>query len=73
MKFGFLMQRQSVQELIEIIDTKILREGFFNTSLRKDIFHHTDSAKRISFLKQNRLIDVGEVLEPESEFYQKVS
>ena len=57
------MQTHTIEELVQIVDTKVLRDIFINRRLCKNVLHHTDGTKRVTLLEQDGLIDGGEVLE----------
>jgi hypothetical protein len=57
------MKTQTVEELIEIIDPKVLHELFIDGCFSKNVLHHTDGAKFATLFKQDGLIDRREVLQ----------
>ena len=57
------MQRHAVEELVQIVDAKVLRKLFVDSCLSKNVLHHTDGAKRVALFKQKRLIDVAEIFQ----------
>ena len=67
-KFRALVQTQTIKELVQIVDTKVLHELFSDSCLCKDVLHHTNSAKFTTFLEENRLINRREVLQDGDSF-----
>ena len=57
------MHTQSIQKLVEIINSKIFRELFSHRCFSKNILHQTDSTEFTTFLEENRLVNRREVLQ----------
>ena len=57
------MQRHAVEELVQIVDTKVLWELFVNGCLSKNISHHANGEKRVTLFEQQRLINVAEIFQ----------
>ena len=57
------MKRQTVEELVQIIDTEVTRELFRHIGLNQDVLHHRNSSQFGTLFEENRLIDGTEVLE----------
>jgi hypothetical protein len=58
-----LEQRHGVQELVQIVDTKILRELLRHICFNQDVLHHGDRTKFLTLLEEDRLVDRREVLQ----------
>ena len=65
------MKTQTVEELVEIIDPKVLHELFSDSCFSKNILHHTDSAKFATLFEQNRLVDGRKVLQQGNSFIRQ--
>ena len=57
------METQSVEELVQVIDTEILRELLRHICFNQDVLHHRDRTKFLTLFEEDRLVDRREVLQ----------
>ena len=71
-QFRIDMKRgDGIQELVQVINAKVLRKLFRDFCFCENVLHHRNGANGISFLDQDRLIDRGEVLEQVNSFIRQ--
>jgi len=62
---------KTIQELVQVIDTKIFGKLFFYSCLCQDVLHNRNGSKFFTFLEENGLVDGREVLQDVYSFIRK--
>ena len=57
------MKTQTIKELVQVIDTKVLRELLSDGCFCEDVLHHRNRSQFVPFLEEDGLIDRREVLQ----------